>query len=413
MAAGAHRRCPALSTTGRQVRRSPDERGFGRCGRGLRDGGRVVAGNGGSRLSAEVQAAVQAAVQAEVGDESLRDLVRLAADEAGVQLVGAGAGLRVADPAALLAGGPAAADRAPLILVTGPGDARAVDVAARFAAREIVVLPDGLPWLVQLFGWSISPSAPPGRAGLVAVVGARGGAGATTLCAGLAAAAAGPAVLVDADPAGAGVDLAAGLDQEPGLRWQDLVALRGEVPAVAIRGRLPSSCGVEVLATGPGTPTAASWQAVVASLANAYSTVVLDVPRYRLTATPVPSGTRAVLISTLEIPSLASARSLVDSGRLGPDPVVVIRPVGGPLSMSAAGEWLPDARLIELPASRSLRGAADFGDLTTAVTRGAYGRACREVLRDSGVAAGGGSDTAGGASGQSQGAGSRMSRRRT
>lgn len=336
----------------------------------------------------------------------------MAADEAGVELVDSGAGLRVADTAGLLARDAAVADSAPLILVTGPGDARAVDIAARFAAREIVVLPDGLPWLVQLFGWFASPSAPPGRAGVVAVVGARGGAGATTLCAGLAAAATGPSVLVDADPAGAGVDLAVGLDQDPGLRWHDLVSLRGAVPARAIRGRLPTSCGVEVLASSPGTPTAASWQAVVASLANAFSTVVLDVPRYRLTATPLPSGTRAVLISTLEIPSLASARALVDSGRLGVDPVVVIRPVGGPLPMSAVGEWLPDARPIEMPATRGLRGAADFGDLAAAVTRGAYRRACREVLRDMGGAAGG-SEAPVDAVGQPLGAGSRLSRRRT
>jgi hypothetical protein len=189
-------------------------------------------------------------------------------------------------------------------------------------------------------------------------------------------------VAVDADPAGAGIDVAAGLDDEPGVRWSDMVGVRGALPAAALRGRMPRAHDVDWLATPAGTANAASWSAVLSSVRSIYDSVVVDLPRYRLTATPPPPGAWGVLVTALDLAALANARTILDSGRLGPDPVVAVRSTGGPLRMSAAAESLAGYRLVELPSARGLRGAADFGDLPSAVGRGAFGRACAGLEAD-------------------------------
>ena len=82
-----------------------------------------------------------------------------------------------------------------------------------------------------------------GAAALVlGVVGARGGVGASTLAAALAARGARrtASVLVDLDAAAPGLDLLVGLEDDPGVRWPDLAGAAGAIdgatgaPAVAV-----------------------------------------------------------------------------------------------------------------------------------------------------------------------------------
>ncbi|MCU1603480.1 MAG: helicase/secretion neighborhood CpaE-like protein, partial [Frankiales bacterium] len=121
---------------------------------------------------------------------------------------------------------------------------RAVDVGA----ERVVFLPDAEPWLVQAFAEAVEASD---RAGLVvAVLGGRGGAGATTLAVALAQAGARRdlrTLLVDGDPLGGGVDLVLGAEDAGGLRWPDLTTARGRLPAAAVTDALPQHDGIAVL----------------------------------------------------------------------------------------------------------------------------------------------------------------------
>ena len=82
------------------------------------------------------------------------------------------------------------------------------------------------------------------------VTGAGGGAGASTLLAGLgtrAAAAGHRVVAVDLDPGGGGLDVTFGLEAEAGLRWQDLMGADGELDGASLVDELPARDGLAVL----------------------------------------------------------------------------------------------------------------------------------------------------------------------
>ena len=85
---------------------------------------------------------------------------------------------------------------------------------------------------------------------MLAVIGGRGGAGASVFATALAHAAP-RALLVDVDPWGGGIDLALGSERDAGLRWPDLAAGGGRVGYPALRAALPSRHGVAVLSAGP------------------------------------------------------------------------------------------------------------------------------------------------------------------
>jgi hypothetical protein len=319
------------------------------------------------------------AIRMDIADASLRSQVADAAAEAGARIVSVAADLQVVDVGALTGGSVSDGSGGPLLVVCTGLDDPGLAVA-REQCAHVVALPSGRPWLVRL----LRPvdSGPVSAAHVIAVVGARGGAGATTVTAGLAAAADGPVVVVDADPSGPGIDAVAGLEDSAGIRWTDLVGVRGGLPDTALRGRLPRTGSVDWLATPAGTPNAASWPAVMASLAAVFPLMVVDLPRFRLVATPPPEGAACVVVSPLELASLGNARALAESGLLGADPLIALRPVGGPVRMATAEQLLTGYRLVELPDSRALRGAADFGDLPAAVARGSFARACRALLQE-------------------------------
>jgi pilus assembly protein CpaF len=126
---------------------------------------------------------------------------------------------------------------------------KAVDVGA----ERVVFLPDAEPWLVQAFADAVETTD---HAGLVvATLGGRGGAGATTLSVALAQAGTRRALrtlLVDGDPLGGGVDLVLGVEDLHGLRWPDLITTRGRLPAAAVIEALPHVDGIGVLSWDRG-----------------------------------------------------------------------------------------------------------------------------------------------------------------
>lgn len=121
--------------------------------------------------------------------------------------------------------------------------------ALALGAEHVVSLPDGERWLLTRLRQVHDGPSRDGQ--ITAVIGACGGAGASTLAVGLARAArtgGADVLLIDADPLSAGIDLILGADEATGSRWGDVQALKGAVSTASLRDALPTVQGVTVLA---------------------------------------------------------------------------------------------------------------------------------------------------------------------
>jgi secretion/DNA translocation related CpaE-like protein len=153
--------------------------------------------------------------------------------------------------------------------------------AVPLGAEHVAFLPEAERWLVERFADCASPR----RGVVLGVVGARGGAGATSFAVALSLAAARMGrrtMLVDLDPYGGGVDLAFGAEGVEGPRWADFVGASPPASGEALASALPRCGEVTVLSwSRDGTPEIPS--SVVSSLLSAArrgaDVVVVDLPR--------------------------------------------------------------------------------------------------------------------------------------
>lgn len=284
-----------------------------------------------------------------VGDEPvLDDLLRLAA-AAGCELE------RVPDVAALRG----CWARAPLVLLDAAGacaaaptglarrsgvvvvcahqpDAPLWQAAVAIGAERVLALPAAEGWLVSAFADAVeAPSNGTGR--VLAVLGGRGGAGASVFAAAVALTelrAGGNTLLVDCDPLGGGSDLLLGAEAEDGLRWPQLRLTGGRVAAASLRAALPGrksgAAALTVLScdrAGPG-PEPAAVAAVVEAGRRTGDTVVCDLSR----ELPEPAcaalerSDLAVLVIPAEVRAAAAARQVAERAREhGATPHAVVR----------------------------------------------------------------------------------------
>lgn len=188
--------------------------------------------------------------------------------------------------------------------------------AVSIRADQVVVLPDAQDWLVERFGSAADSSGR--RAVGVGVIGARGGAGASTLAAslGLSAARRGlAAVLIDADRLGGGIDLLLGCEETAGMRWPQVARTRGRVSAPALRTALPSADGLAVLSWDRSgeTPVPASMvRDMVAAARRGSDLVLVDLPRQAdaACAEVVSALDFMLLVATPDVRTAASAGPL-------------------------------------------------------------------------------------------------------
>ena len=120
---------------------------------------------------------------------------------------------------------------------------------------------------------------------LIAVLGASGGLGASTLALAVGrrlSATGPPALVIDLDTSGGGLDVTAGIEHLPGRRWPAFAEVRGRVDPDVLLGSLPEEEGCRLLsAGGPGCETvpARAVRDVLGSVLGAVrGPVVLDVP---------------------------------------------------------------------------------------------------------------------------------------
>ncbi|MGY1635684.1 septum site-determining protein Ssd [Geodermatophilus sp. SYSU D00742] len=305
----------------------------------------------------------------------------------------------------LQAGPVRALPRRPGVVVAAPDEPPAATWAAavELGAERVAVLPADEGWLLSRVASALS--RPVDRGPLVAVGGACGGAGASTVAAALAltvAADADGALLVDADAWGAGVDLLLGAERAEGLRWPELAGLRGRVAGDALMAALPEVDGVAVLAASreaPGEVPAEALAAVVEAARAGGWPVVVDLARGAGPETAellLAEADLAVLVVPARLRAASAARLLVEHGPGGrPSPWSagrpVVRRVAGGLSAHEVADVVGRPLLAELALDRSVVPRGERGQPPLVTARSPLGALARRVLaevpRVAGVAA--------------------------
>jgi secretion/DNA translocation related CpaE-like protein len=151
------------------------------------------------------------------------------------------------------------------------------------------------------------------RGRVVAVIGGRGGAGASLFAVALAQLAHDP-LLVDLDPWSGGIDLLVGGETTPGVRWPDLALQGGRLNWSAVREALPRHRGVSMLS---GTRReyeidARAVDAVIDAGRRGGATVVCDLPRRVSDAaeTALDTADLVILISPCDVRACAATATM-------------------------------------------------------------------------------------------------------
>lgn len=274
----------------------------------------------------------------------------------------------------------------------GPVDWRA---AMTCHAEQALVLPAQAAELLAELG---HVSDPPGTGGgadarsattpgtVIALTGACGGAGTSTLAAAVARTAAqdrlGPVTLVDGVGNSGGLDLLLGIEDDAGARWPDLRLGEGVVPGADLRAALPATGdGIAVLAAARSTvadpfrlgPQAVS--TVLSSLRSSPGLTVVDLPPEGLLQDSgeavLDACGQVVLLAPAEVRAAAAAASLVARLVRSRTPVAVVARHRGWSGLSVADlEHITHAEVIaELGTVTRLSRATELGGLPASLPR--------------------------------------------
>lgn len=222
----------------------------------------------------------------------------------------------------------------------------------------------------------------------VAVVGAVGGVGASTLAACLARAMS-PALLIDGAPRHGGLDLLLGVEDVPGARWPDLNVGEGAVAGEDLRRALPVTAeGITLLSAAReggwrGAENSAAWEHKVATLADAATTepVIID--------GVVPDNADVVvLVTAAEVRAAAAAAGWTQHlAERGLRTLVVLRHRGwSALSVDEVERVIHADVVAEVKNYSSWQRKIEEEGLPPALPRGMR-QACARVLEEMGWAA--------------------------
>lgn len=221
-----------------------------------------------------------------------------------------------------------------------------------------------------------------GTANTVVVIGCGGGAGASTLIAGLAGAAGRRGLgvaAVDLDAYAGGLDVVFGLERADGVRWAQVAGSQGELDGSALYDALPVA-GAAVLSYGRESsvvPDQVVAEALTA-LAGSCDLLLVDAPR-GTDLREVSADAATVVVAHGSVRGTAAAGAVVQLLRsTGREPVVVLRDAPDQLA-----EEFADAVGVEVVArvttERRVR-----NDLARGEVPGAHGdlaRVCDDLLR--------------------------------
>ncbi len=286
----------------------------------------------------------------------------------------------------LAAAGPSRRDGVHVVtLGEGWDSARLLTAALSVGATSVVELPLAAGWLAEELADVSDPHG--GRGVVIGVVGGSGGAGATTLaCAlGQAAGRAGPALVVDADACGPGVDRVLGLDDLEGIRWGDLQASAGRLSSSSLRAAVPRRAGVGALTWSAGGSTSLPAPAVREAIAagqRGHRAVVVDLPR-RPAAWTDEVVSRCDLVLVVVRPSLAGVASAARLVAAQPDGVrggLVLRRVARAIPAVEVSAAMGLPVLAEMADQRGVDESVELGLGPLRSSRGPLFRAASDVL---------------------------------
>lgn len=252
-------------------------------------------------------------------------------------------------------------------------DDRARAAADLIGCPHVLEMPTGGPWLVEAL-------SPPSESGLLGVLGATGGVGATTAAIACAVGAGRDCLLVDADPDSAGLDLPLGIPHTEGARWRQIPDSAAPLDPGSLRASLPQVEGV-LIATGPDGAglvpgsEAGSRERRVGGVLGAgraeFRRTVADLGRGSRAAGLLGAGDAVALVVPATVAGVVGGRRAL--GLLPTDRVVVlVRPCGW-LTPADVVDRLGVTSAIEVPHLRRAPELAECGDLLS----GRTGRALR------------------------------------
>jgi secretion/DNA translocation related CpaE-like protein len=259
----------------------------------------------------------------------------------------------------------------PLVVLCRPGEGPlAREVAVALGGSHAVELPLAGPWLVAQL-------APERGSAVLAVIGAVGGVGASTVAIACAVGAGADCLLVDADPDSPGLDLPLGIEEGAGARWSAIPDTSDPLDPGLLRSALPTVGGVSVvtgtgLAWGVGSGSG-QLSAVLGVGRVAFARTVVDAGRGWLPQGLLGPGDPVALVLPATLAGIVAGRRLLE-GLAAEHVAVLVRPT----------EWLPTDEVaeqlgvpvaLEVPRLRRAAELADCGDLLS----GRTGRVLRSL----------------------------------
>jgi secretion/DNA translocation related CpaE-like protein len=260
--------------------------------------------------------------------------------------------------------------------------------ACGVGAEHVAVFPDAEPWLIARLAHAVDNGVALGLT--IAVVGGRGGAGASTLAAALAVTAMRGrrrAMLIDADPYGGGADLLFGGEQAAGLRWPDVATAKGRIAGDELVNALPRMGELAVLSCDRSDPLelgADAMSSVLGAAARVCDVVVVDLPRRigESAQVALAASNVALIVVPAEIrAAAAAARVATDVARFADDVRVVVRgPAPGGLDAIDIANALGLPLAGQLKAEPDLAVALERGEVPAGRGRGPLAEFCRRLL---------------------------------
>lgn len=275
-----------------------------------------------------------------------------------------------------------------LLLALGRPEAGIWQRAVAIGAEAVVELPVAQDNVTQRLAECAAGPVPPAH--VVGVLGGCGGSGASVLsvCIGLVAARIRPpALLIDVDPAGGGLDLLLGMEEQPGLRWPDLAGASGRLSPGGLRDALPSSQGLTVLACArpaqDDLPEPAL-RTILAAGRRSGGAVVLDLPRHPTSAAAcaIREVDDLLVVVRGEVRAVAAALRVVTTlTAAGARPRAVVRcSARAGLSADAVADALSVPLAAELRTDPRLQRALEQGRPLRLGPRAALARVAERLL---------------------------------
>ncbi len=216
------------------------------------------------------------------------------------------------------------------VVAAGAPTAEVFHAAMSLGAQAALSLPAQADELVRCVSETLEGVRADARRGaVVAVIGGRGGAGASVFAAALALGAA-RSVLIDLDSIGGGIDLLLGAESAAGLRWPDIAVKSGRLNWAEVRAALPAHGPVAVLSAGrDGTEIdCGAAEAIIESARHGGGFVVCDLSR-RLTDAALAALELADLVTVVcpgDVRSCAAAATIAPTlGAVNPNVGLVVR----------------------------------------------------------------------------------------